>query len=201
MDKNTRSGLFGGQIILERKHTLHLNFVCSLVVPIYIYYLDDSTRKRKMGLGDLWPPHSREDSKAGLCHFFYFAVTSASRVRRPPRLFSWITAICAVAVVQLQKCVRPPAAAMYCCGFLFCWCFAHCALQSHTIYLLILHSTRKVSLRGHHGSCRDCWRKSRRRRRRRSHSWYWWWWWWSLLEMLKAAQQLQSIQEVPAAHF
>ena len=83
MDKNTRSGLFGGQIILERKHTLHLNFVCSLVVPsIYIYYLDDSTRKRKMGLGDLWPPHSREDSKAGLCHFFllccYFCFASTS---------------------------------------------------------------------------------------------------------------------------
>ena len=80
----------------------------------------------------------------------------------------------------------------------------HTVLFSHILYtyLLILHSTRKVSLRGHRGSCRGCWRKSRRRRRRRrSHSWYWWWWWWSLLEMLKAAQQLQSIQEVPAAHF
>ena len=65
-----------------------------------VLYIDDSTR-RKMGLGDLWP-HSREDSKAGLCHFFYFAVTSAARVRRPPRLFSWITVICAAAVVQLQ---------------------------------------------------------------------------------------------------
>ena len=166
MDKNTRSGLFGGQIILERKHTLHLNFVCSLVVPIYIYYLDDSTRKRKMGLGDLWPPHSREDSKAGLCHFFYFAVTSASRVRRPPRLFSWITAICAVAVVQLQKCVRPPAASTVAFSFVD---VLHTVLFSHILYYNIIPSTRKVSLRGRRGSCRGCWRKSRRRRR--SHSW------------------------------
>ena len=139
MDKNTRSGLFGGQIILERKHTLHLNFVCSLVVPsIYIYYLDDSTRKRKMGLGDLWPPHSREDSKAGLCHFFYFAVTSAARVRRPPRLFSWITAICA-AVVQLQECGHP----LLRLSLLLMFCTL---CSSVTYYTIILYLVQEKSL-------------------------------------------------------
>ena len=92
-----------------------------------------------MGLGDLWPPHSREDSKAGLCHFFYFAVTSAARVRRPPRLFSWITAICA-AVVQLQECGHPPLLRL---SLLLMFCTL---CSSVTYYTIILYLVQEKSL-------------------------------------------------------
>ena len=44
-----------------------------------------------------------------------------------------------------------------------------CSSVTYYILTYLYYIVQEKSLRGHRGSCRGCWRKSRRRRR--SHSW------------------------------